>query len=98
MPICQKCHYKWSWKETFVRLFTFSTKLTCPSCNQDQYISKNARNRLSLTIFPFVIWIPLFGFNVSNHYILLLQLVLCVVLIIVMPFFYQLSNKDEPMW
>ncbi|MBB2479389.1 hypothetical protein H5P36_04245 [Bacillus sp. APMAM] len=48
IPICQQCGYKWSWKETFVKMFTFKNKLRCPSCDSFQYVSKKSRNQFSI--------------------------------------------------
>lgn len=99
MPICQSCGYKWSWRETFVRMFTFKSKLQCPSCDSVQFISKKSRNQLSLFGFvPFLIWIPLISFGIHSGYILTLELVAYAIVFIWMPFLYKLTNKDESMW
>lgn len=99
MPTCQSCGHKWSWKETFVKMFTFKNKLRCPSCNSLQYVSKKSRNQLSLFAFaPYLISIPLVSFGVPIGYILALDLVAYALVFIWMPFLYELSNKDEPMW
>lgn len=98
MPTCQNCGYKWSWRETFVKMFTLSNKLKCPSCEAFQYVSKKSRNQLGLFVFiPYLIWIPLVAFSVPFQYILAVVLVSYVLVFIWMPFLYKLSNKDEPM-
>ncbi|KWW21960.1 hypothetical protein AS888_05640 [Peribacillus simplex] len=99
MPTCQNCGYKWSWKETFVKLFTFKSRLKCSFCEGFQYVSKKSKNRLSLFVFtPFLIWLPLVSFGVPQGYILASELVSYVLVFVWMPFLYKLSNKEEPMW
>ncbi|GIN72970.1 hypothetical protein J14TS2_34450 [Bacillus sp. J14TS2] len=99
MPSCQNCGYKWSWKETFTKMFTFKNKLKCPYCDAFQYISKKSRNQLRLFVFiPFLIWVPLASFGVSLGTILSLELVAYALVCIGVPFLYRLSNEDEPMW
>ncbi|MGE7907192.1 TIGR04104 family putative zinc finger protein [Peribacillus sp. NPDC094092] len=98
MPTCQNCGYKWRWRETFVKIFTFKSRLKCSLCEGFQYVSKKSRNRLSLVVFtPFLIWIPLVSFGVPKSYILASELVSYVLVFVLMPFLYKLSNKEEPM-
>ncbi|MFC0166029.1 MULTISPECIES: TIGR04104 family putative zinc finger protein [Bacillus] len=58
IPTCQNCGYKWSWRETFVKMFTLSNKLKCPSCEAFQYVSKKSRNQLGLFVFIDKIFSP----------------------------------------
>ncbi|HWI48225.1 MAG TPA: TIGR04104 family putative zinc finger protein [Rummeliibacillus sp.] len=99
MPICQQCGYKWSWKETFVKMFTFKNKLKCSSCDSIQYVSKKSRNQLSLFGFiPSLILVPLVSFGVPKGYIVAFGLVAYALLSIWIPFLIKLCEKDEPMW
>ncbi|WP_419146609.1 TIGR04104 family putative zinc finger protein [Priestia endophytica] len=99
MPSCQNCGYKWTWRETFIKMFTFRNKLKCPSCREHQYISKQARNKLSVfTMIPFLIWIPLVSFSMPFPYVLTVELLSFIAVLICMPFFYKLSNEEEPLW
>lgn len=98
MPICQHCGYKWSWKETFVKMFTFKNKLRCPSCDSFQYVSKKSKNQFSLILFIPLLFLPLVSFGVPKGYILAFELIVYALMLILMPFLYKLSNKDEPMW
>ncbi|WP_445669217.1 TIGR04104 family putative zinc finger protein [Margalitia sp. FSL K6-0131] len=99
IPICQQCGYKWSWKETFVKMFTFKNKLRCPSCDSFQYVSKKSRNQLSLfVVFIPLLIVPLVSFGISKYFILTFELVAFALVLIWMPFLYKLSNKDDPMW
>jgi len=99
MPNCQHCDHKWSWKETFVKIFTFSNKLTCPYCNTSQYVSKKSKNQLSLLTIVFsLVYIPLVSFGVSIGYILTWGIMTYILTSLCIPFLIRLSDKDEPMW
>src|SRR5699024_8516819 len=43
MPICENCHNEWTWKETFKRSFTLDSKMRCPYCDKDQYITQKSK-------------------------------------------------------
>ncbi|MDF9763510.1 CXXC-20-CXXC protein [Peribacillus simplex] len=98
MPICQHCGYKWGWIETFFKMFTFKNKLSCPSCDSSQYVSKKSRNQLSLFSFIPLLILPSISFGVTKGYVLSFEIVAYALVLILMPFIYKLSNKDEPMW
>ncbi|WP_102691759.1 TIGR04104 family putative zinc finger protein [Rummeliibacillus pycnus] len=99
MPICRQCGHKWSWKETFVKLYTFKNKLTCSYCKSNQYISKKSKDQLSLyTIIVPLVYIPLVSIGVSIGYILTCGITTYILMSICMPFLIKLSNEDEPMW
>jgi len=99
LPNCQNCGSKWTWKDTFVKMFTFKNKLRCPSCEHFQYLSKKSRNQLSLFVMcPFLIWVPLVSFNVPIQYIFAVEISSYFIVLMSMPFFYRLSNEEEPMW
>ncbi|MDM5455448.1 TIGR04104 family putative zinc finger protein [Peribacillus simplex] len=98
MPICQHCGYKWGWIETFLKMFTFKNKLSCPSCDSSQYVSKKSRNQLSLFSFIPLLILPSIAFGVPKGYVLSFEIVAYALVLILMPFIYKLSNKDEPMW
>ncbi|MGZ9819800.1 TIGR04104 family putative zinc finger protein [Peribacillus simplex] len=98
IPICQHCGYKWGWIEAFFKMFTFKKKLRCLSCNSSQYVSKKSRKQLSLFIFISLLIVPLVSFVVPKGYVLSFEIVAYALVIILMPFLYKLSIKDEPMW
>lgn len=99
MPNCQHCGHKWSWKETFLKMFTFRTKKRCSYCSSNQYVSKNSKNRLSLilTVFSFL-FVPLASFGIHLKYIVAFGVCSYVLLSLGLPFFVTLSEEDEPMW
>ncbi|WP_425383139.1 TIGR04104 family putative zinc finger protein [Rossellomorea oryzaecorticis] len=99
MPECQNCGYIWTWKETFIKMFTFRQKLNCPSCEKFQYLTKRSRNKVSLFVMsPFLIWIPLVSINMPIQTILTAGLITYVLVLMSMPYLYKLSNKEEHMW
>lgn len=99
MPTCQHCGHKWSWKETFLKMFMFKNKIRCSSCDSLQYISKKSRSKFSLVaLTPCFISVPVVSFGVPIGYTLAIELVAFALALIWMPFLCELSNQDEPMW
>ena len=98
MPTCQKCGYKWGWIEAFLKMFSFKKRLRCSSCDSSQYVSKKTRMLLSLFIFISLLIVPFISYGVPKGYVLAFEIVAYALVIIMMPFIYKLSNKDEPMW
>ncbi|WP_377890452.1 TIGR04104 family putative zinc finger protein [Alkalihalobacillus sp. R86527] len=98
MTICQSCSHKWSWRETFVRMFTIRQQLKCPNCDSIQYLSKQSKNQLAfLTVIP-CIWFPLVMFSVPFNLVIITELIIGVISLGLAPYFYRLSNQEEPMW
>lgn len=62
MPTCQNCGHKWSWKQTFKRSFVLSDGMTCPYCEEKQYITASARKRSTLMVFiaPVIMFFNIF--------------------------------------
>ncbi|USK77615.1 hypothetical protein LIT31_21785 [Peribacillus frigoritolerans] len=98
MPTCQQCGYKWGWIEAFFKMFTFSKKLRCPSCDSSQYVSRKTKKLLSLYIFISLLIVPFISSGVPKGYVLAFEIVAYALVIILMPFIYKLSNKDEQIW
>ncbi|WP_010529144.1 TIGR04104 family putative zinc finger protein [Lentibacillus jeotgali] len=99
MPSCQKCHKKWSWKQTFKRSFTLGGGMTCPYCGEKQYLT--ARMRKRSTIIPFIIGalIMLANLFFGPSYVSIFALLALLPLVfIINPFFVELSNEEEPLW
>lgn len=99
MPTCQNCHHKWSWKQTFKRSFTLGGGMTCPYCEEKQYVTSRVRKKS--TIIPFIIMalIMLSNLFFGPSYIFLFALVSLMPLFLwIYPFFIELSNKDESLW
>ncbi|WP_404448501.1 hypothetical protein LG307_04395 [Sutcliffiella horikoshii] len=98
-PTCANCQKQWSWKMTWKKTFTFKKAIPCPFCGEKQYITKNARQKLCLlpVIFP-LINVPFLSFGVDNIYLGMMYVVCILGLAIGMPYFYELSNENEPLW
>lgn len=99
MPTCQNCHEKWNWKQTFKRSFTLGGGMTCPYCEEKQYLT--ARMRKRSTIIPFIIsaLIMLGNLFFGPSYIFVFTLLGLLPLFFgIYPFFVELSNKEESLW
>ncbi|WP_456363629.1 TIGR04104 family putative zinc finger protein [Priestia aryabhattai] len=99
MAKCKKCEHQWSWKQSFKKLFTFKNKVLCPSCQEAQYVSKKSRDSMSIiAMFPLLISLPLVSFNIPTGYLITLEVFCYLIVFLVLPFFYDLSNKEERMF
>lgn len=96
MPTCQNCHHKWSWKQTFKRsfAFAFSDGMTCPYCEEKQYMTSRAR-KISTAIPFFVPLIMLGNLIFDPSYFFLIMLISLIPIIFgLYPFIIKLSNKE----
>ncbi len=99
MATCKQCYTKWTWKETFSAMLTFRKFDTCPYCGSKQTVTRRARNNLAL--LPSIIalfWLPLIAFGVPSSVIILIELVMSFGAIVLLPFFYEITDREEPMW
>src|SRR5690625_3019483 len=99
MPVCQRCHANWSWVETMKCLFILNVSLTCPHCDGKQYYTAQFRKRSSFV--PIVIITLTFGMNLlvgPTYAALVLLLGLSLLYFLLLPFFVQLSNEEEPLF
>jgi hypothetical protein len=53
---------------------------------------------LSLFIFISLLIVPFISYGVPKGYVLAFEIAAYALVIILMPFIYKLSNKDEQMW
>lgn len=95
MPTCQKCNYTWTYSESLKKMFTISTSMICPNCNEKQYPSKKTRNKSVFLIF-FSITIAfglafIFGASLLNVAILF---VLFAIYVCIYPFTLELQNEE----
>lgn len=99
MPICQNCHNQWSWSHTFKKSFNLGGGMACSFCGEKQYYS--ARFRKKSTIIPFImialIMIANLFFGPALIFVFAILGLLPLVLMI-NPFFVELSNKEEPLF
>ncbi|WP_121610613.1 TIGR04104 family putative zinc finger protein [Mesobacillus foraminis] len=100
MPVCKHCGAKWSWSDTLKRSWTFRRGMRCRNCKKKQYQTRSSRKKTSLIagLIP-VILIPAASlFDLAPVSILALGMVLGILCIGVMPFFFELTSKEEPLW
>ena len=100
MPTCQTCAIRWTWFETLKRSsFALGGKMTCPYCNNVQYVSAQSRKRNSL--FSFLIIIPFFMnlfFDLSFMTVVIIAVIIGLVAIGINPLFMTLANEEEPLF
>ncbi|MDU9693926.1 hypothetical protein O0Q50_22355 [Priestia aryabhattai] len=96
MAQCNNCKHSWSWSYSFKKLFTFKDEVHCPSCQSAQYVSKQARNHMSMVaMIPMFICFILIAFSVTTAIIITVEIIGYALVILVLPFFYKLSNEKE---
>lgn len=96
MPICQYCHQKWTYIDTFKKLFRI--KLFCPYCKEQNDLTPETRRKLSFS--PIVIlgsFVLLKVFNVTKPWYLLIILIMACVMFMMYPYVTQLSKTEEPL-
>ncbi|MBY7143978.1 hypothetical protein KFZ56_13175 [Virgibacillus sp. NKC19-3] len=99
MPTCQNCHHKWSWKQTFKKSFTLGGGMTCPYCEEKQYITPRTRTRSTIITFIIIALFMLSNLFFGPSYIFFFVIISVLPLFLVTyPFFIELSNKEEPLW
>ncbi|MBN8211128.1 hypothetical protein JI666_20630 [Bacillus sp. NTK071] len=99
MTTCCTCHSKWTWKETFFTMFTIRKAVSCPTCGNEQYVTRRSRNNLSL--IPSIValfWLPLIAFGLPFSLILSIEVFISILTLLSLPFFYEVTDQDEPMW
>lgn len=99
MPTCQNCNHKWGWKQTFKKSFILIGGMTCPNCGEKQY--QTARMRKINTIIPFIMTslIMLGNLFFGPSYVALFAIIgVFSLVIIINPFFVELSNEEEPLF
>ena len=95
MPICKKCHNKWTWKETFKKTFTLYSDIKYPYCGETQYITQ--KSKLKSFLLNMIVLLPLLlNIFFDIHVVILLSLfpILFILVILIHPFYIELSNTD----
>lgn len=99
MPTCQHCHRKWSFKQTLKKSFTLTGEMTCPYCEEKQYLTARMRKRSTIVPFIIISFIMLGNLLFGPSYVaLFLLLLLLPLFFIVYPFFVELSNEEETLF
>lgn len=97
MPTCVFCKRKWSWWQTFKKMWTLSSTVSCPHCEKEQYQSKRSKTRAPFTSLivllpPFILQVL---FNISGLIVLVLMGVCAVVAFAIFPFLIEFSDQEE---
>lgn len=99
MPTCQNCRKKWGWKQTFKKSFTLVAEMTCPQCEEKQYLTARIRKRSTIIPFIIVALIMLSNLFFGPSYVSIFALLVLLPLVfIINPFFVELSNEEEPLF
>jgi CXXC-20-CXXC protein len=100
MPTCQSCGEAWNWKQTLKKMFFSGNKMSCPYCNEKQYLTTKSRKLTASFNYlssPFIILLSLM-FHITPIMTLFLLIIVPLLAVGVFPFFTDLSNKEEPLW
>ncbi|WP_273853075.1 TIGR04104 family putative zinc finger protein [Guptibacillus spartinae] len=97
MPTCKNCGYTWRWREA-MRLI-YRQKAACPKCHEKQYLSAKSRKRSSYTSMLVVIPLGITSiYKLSLWFYLGFSFSILVLILLLSPFYYSLSNEEEPLW
>lgn len=96
IPICEKCHNKWTWKQTVKKTFSLYPKMTCPYCGEIQYQTMKSKGKSfffnSIVLLPLLLNI---FFDIPGVIILSLFPILFILMMLIFPFFVEISNRDQ---
>ena len=96
MLTCCNCQYHWTFQETVTSLC--SAKLICPSCHKEQYISANSRFKTCfVTCLTLFLQFYFYKFQIDSSVIFIVNALICLIVIMVLPSFYELSMEEERM-
>lgn len=96
MPICKNCHNKWSWGQTFKRMFTLDTGMNCPYCEEKQYQTRKSKKKTG--VLNFLVPLPLLLnllFDFPPGILLSSFPILFFLIMSLHPFLIHLSNREE---
>ncbi|MGG1685801.1 TIGR04104 family putative zinc finger protein [Pseudalkalibacillus sp. NRS-1564] len=99
MTTCQQCHSEWTWKESFLMVFSFKKAVVCPYCDKEQYLTRRARNNLS--VIPSIVallWLPMIAFQVPISVIIPIEVVMAIGTVFILPYFFEVTDHNEPLW
>lgn len=99
MATCQQCQTEWTWKETFRAVIRFKKYNVCPYCGSKQYPTRRTRDNLAVipSIVAFL-WLPMLAIGFPLSIIFPFELATAVATIGILPFFYHVTDRNEPMW
>lgn len=96
MPTCDKCHHRWSWKQTLKKTTTLNPEMLCPYCGKKQYQTQKSKTKISLltpiVLMPLLIRIFI---DVPEVYLVSLFIILALSTFLVYPFLVEISSEEE---
>lgn len=99
MPTCQNCQRQWNWKQTFKNSFILIGGMTCPSCEEKQYLTARMRKRGTIIPLIVIFLIVLGNLLFASSYVYMFAIfVLLPLFLVIYPFFVELSNEEEPLF
>lgn len=96
MPVCQNCNEKWTWKQTVKKSFVLDTAMTCPYCDEKQYVTSQTRTISAILTFGAVTSIFLFSFLFNLKVAFVVAIMMFPLYTAIYPFTITLSNKETP--
>ncbi|WP_074436688.1 MULTISPECIES: TIGR04104 family putative zinc finger protein [Virgibacillus] len=96
LATCQNCKSKWTWKQVFKKSFTLDTGMYCSYCGRKQYVTSHSRKRsmlITMAVLTFVFIMNIL-FGPSTFYLILLLLSIPLIMLLY-PYWIELSNKEE---
>lgn len=99
MPTCQNCKKKWTWSETIKRSFTFRKGMRCTHCGKKQYHTQASMWKMNMIgIIPLIFLPIIIMFDTSIVSTIIIFLTVLCTYTCILPFFLELSNKEQPLW
>src|SRR5690625_6129189 len=83
-------------KKYFYRYFTLDSKMRCPYCDKDQYITQ--KSKLKTFFFNMIVLLPLvlnLIFNIPGVILLSLFPILFIIVMLIHPFHMEIGNRSE---
>lgn len=94
MPSCNRCHHKWTWKDTMRR--TFRKKKKCPYCGEIQYTTWKSSQLMAwyCLILP-IICVLISLFSLPTTIGVFASAIIFVIGILTQPFLTKLTDEEE---
>ncbi|GAE27219.1 hypothetical protein JCM9140_3347 [Halalkalibacter wakoensis JCM 9140] len=97
LPICWSCQKPFRWKEL---LFFIEGRKKCKHCGAKQYSTTHSKWRSGVLVLP-IVFIPsllrlLFDFSFIWQLVLIFGLF--IVFFAIAPFYYQFTDKEQPLF
>src|SRR5699024_10968811 len=98
MPTCQHCLHKWTWKQNIKKSFKMGVGMKCPYCHEMQYYSARFRKNSSMVSFIVPLLLAYTILICPSYLFLIALLAFLPLYTIIVPFFVELTNEEEPLF